>query len=87
MVDVAIGGEGCLPQECVEALSLFGAHGGSPFGWNSPGSTQAGSPNVAAEISCLGAGHRQCCRQAGEEVSPDRGDSRPRNTAAPIFSG
>jgi len=47
LVDVGDGGEGSLPQECVESLSLFSAHGESvhpPFGWNSPGTTQTGSP-------------------------------------------
>src|SRR5689334_15358982 len=33
-----------MPQDCVEVLSLLGAHGGSPFGWNPPGRTQASSP-------------------------------------------
>src|SRR6266542_2434638 len=28
LVDVAAGGEGSLPQDCVEVLFLFGAHGG-----------------------------------------------------------
>src|SRR6266567_4090346 len=42
LVDVAAGGEGGLPQDCFEVLSLFGAHGRSPFGWNSPGSTPGG---------------------------------------------
>jgi hypothetical protein len=41
----------------------------------------------AAEISCREAGHYQFCRQAGEEASPDHGDSRDRNTAEPIFYG
>src|SRR6266536_1532395 len=41
----------------------------------------------AAEISCREAGHSQACRQAGEEASPDHGDSRDRSTAAPIFRG
>jgi hypothetical protein len=29
----------------------------------------------------------QFCRQAGEEASPDHGDSRDRSTAEPIFHG
>src|SRR6266550_1091821 len=29
LVDVGAGGEGSLPQDCVEVLFLFGAHGGS----------------------------------------------------------
>src|SRR6266545_3766556 len=39
----------------------------------------------AAEISRREAGHYQACRQAGEEASPDHGDSRDRSTAEPIF--
>jgi len=42
LADVAVEREGRLPQDCVEVFSLFGAHGGSPFGWNSPGSTPGG---------------------------------------------
>jgi hypothetical protein len=38
----------------------------------------------AAEISCREAGHYQACRQAGEQASPDHGDSRDRSTAKPI---
>jgi hypothetical protein len=34
--------------------------------------------------SCREAGHYQVCRQAGEEASPDHGDSRDRNTTEPI---
>src|ERR1039457_2127991 len=41
----------------------------------------------AAEISCREAGHYQACRQAGEEASPDHGDSRDRSTADPIDHG
>src|SRR5712691_1889670 len=41
----------------------------------------------AAEISCREAGHYQACRQAGEEASPDHGDSRNRSTAEPIDHG
>src|SRR6266704_950622 len=33
------------------------------------------------------AGHYQACRQAGEEASPDHGDSRDRSTAEPTFHG
>ena len=33
LADVAVGGEGCLPQACFEGLSLLGAHDGFPFGW------------------------------------------------------
>src|SRR6187455_2293621 len=33
LVDIASVGEGCLSQDCVEGLSLLGAHGGAPFGW------------------------------------------------------
>src|ERR1700734_4084357 len=32
-------------------------------------------------------GQCQACRQAGEEASPDHGDSRARSTAEPIFHG
>ena len=32
LADVAVGREGVLSQDCFEVLSLFGAHGGSPFG-------------------------------------------------------
>src|SRR6266487_96044 len=39
----------------------------------------------AAEISGREAGDYQACRQAGEEASPDHGDSRDRSTADPIF--
>jgi hypothetical protein len=35
----------------------------------------------AAEIACREAGHYQACRQAGEEASPDHGDSRNVNDA------
>ena len=68
---------------------LFGAHGGSPFGWNSPGSTPGGLAlvNPLLKIPCREAGHYQACRQAGEEASPDHGDSRDRSTAEPIFRG
>ena len=31
LVDIAAVGEGRLSQDCVEVLSLLGAHGGSPF--------------------------------------------------------
>jgi hypothetical protein len=41
----------------------------------------------AAEISCREAGHYQARRQAGEETSPDHGDSRDRSTADPIDHG
>src|SRR3954447_556228 len=33
LVDSAVDREGRLSQDCVEVLSLLGAHGGSPFGW------------------------------------------------------
>src|SRR5260221_5749146 len=42
LADVAVEWEGGLPQDCVEVLSLFRAHGGSPFGWNSPAGTSGG---------------------------------------------
>jgi hypothetical protein len=35
-------------------------------------------------MSCREAGHCQPCRQAGEEASPDPGDSHDRSTAEPI---
>jgi hypothetical protein len=44
LTDVGAERERGLPQDRFEVLSLFGAHGGSPFGRNSPGSTQASSP-------------------------------------------
>ena len=44
IADVAVEREGVLSQDRFEVLSLFGAHGRSPFGWNSPGRTPAGSP-------------------------------------------
>ena len=70
-----------LPQDRFEVLSVFAAHGGSPFGWNSPGSTSGGLAHVnpLLKISCRAAGHYQGCRQAGEEASPDHGDSRDRS--------
>jgi hypothetical protein len=40
--------------------------------------------NPLLKISCRKAGHYQACRQAGEEASPDHGDSCDRNTAEPI---
>jgi hypothetical protein len=39
----------------------------------------------AAEISCREAGYYQACRLAGEEASPDHGDSRDLSTTEPIF--
>jgi hypothetical protein len=39
------------------------------------------------KISCRETGHYQACRQAGEDASPDHGDSRGRSTAEPIFPG
>jgi len=50
--------------------------------------SQAGTPSQsAAEIACRKAGHYQACRQAGEEASPDHGDSRDQSTAEPIDHG
>ena len=46
LADVAAEREGGLSQDCVEVLSLFDAHGGSPFGWNPPGSTPGGLAHV-----------------------------------------
>src|SRR5260221_14589008 len=43
--------------------------------------------NPLLKISCREAGHYQACRQAGDEASPDHGDSRDRSTAEPIFHG
>ena len=63
LADLAIGGEGVLPQNRVEALSLLGAHGGSHFGGG-----------LFRPRSLAG-----CCqprRQACERASPDHGDSR-----------
>jgi len=40
-----------------------------------------------AHVNPLLAGCYQACRQAGEEASPDDGDSRDRSTAGPIFRG
>src|SRR6266851_5749084 len=55
----------------------------------SPSSTPGGLAhvNLLLNISCRDAGHYQACRQAGEEASPDHGDSRDRSTAGPIFRG
>jgi len=56
--------------------------------WSAGQRSQAGSPSQStAEISCREAGHYQACRQAGDEASPDHGDSRDRSTAEPIFRG
>src|SRR5258708_1720896 len=73
----------------VSVLSLLGAHGGSPFGWGWYGSAprRARPCQSAAEISCREAGQYQPCREAGEEASPDPGDSRDRSTADPIDHG
>src|SRR6516162_2474225 len=50
--------------------------------------SQAGTPSQsAAEIACREAGHYQACRQAGEEASPDHGDSRDQSTPEPIDHG
>jgi hypothetical protein len=48
-----------MPQDCFEVLSLFGAHAGSPFGWNSPGSTAGALAHVnpLLKISCREAAH------------------------------
>jgi hypothetical protein len=73
------------PQDGLEALSLFGAHGGSPFGWlRLAAPRRLAHVNPLLKISCRKAGHYQACRQAGEEASPDHGDSCDRNTAEPI---
>jgi len=65
LADVAVEREGGLSQDCFEVLSLFGAHGGSPFGWNSPGSTPGGLAHVnpllkisCREVGILGPGQR-----------------------------
>ena len=54
LADVAVEREGVLSQDRVEVLSLFGAHGGSPFGLNSPGSAPGG---LAHENLLSGGGH------------------------------
>jgi hypothetical protein len=46
-----------------------------------------GACQSAAEISCREADYYQACRLAGEEASPDHGDSRDRSTTEPIFPG
>jgi hypothetical protein len=48
LADVASGGKGQLPQDCFEVLSLPGARGASPFGWNPPGGTPGGLAHVNA---------------------------------------
>jgi hypothetical protein len=57
------------------------------LGW--PGSGPGRTPpcQSAAEISCWEPGHLHACRQAGEEASPDHGDSRDPSTAGPIPRG
>src|SRR5215470_14219179 len=46
-----------------------------------PAAPQAGSPCQFAATNFLpGASHYQVCRQAGEEASPDHGDSRDRTS-------
>jgi len=78
LVDVAADGEGGLPQDGVEALPLFGAHGGSP----SAGIRLAAPPGGLARANPLltsrpAGGHYYACRQRGEETSPDQGDPAP----------
>jgi hypothetical protein len=41
--------------------------------------------NPLLKISCREAGHCQACRQAGEDASPDHGDSRDRGATEPIL--
>jgi hypothetical protein len=67
LADVASGGKGQLPRDCFEVLSLPGAHGASPFGWNPPGGTPGGPAHVTPllKISYREARHYQACRQAG----------------------
>jgi hypothetical protein len=56
--------------------------------WSAGQRSQACSPSQStAEISCREAGHYQASREAGDEASPDHGDSRDRSTAEPIFRG
>src|SRR5260221_519998 len=55
------------------------------LGWS--GSAPGSLAQSTAESPCREAGHYQACRQAGEEASPDHGDSRDRSTAEPIFHG
>src|SRR6267378_3863578 len=43
--------------------------------------------NPLLNLPCREAGHCQACRQAGDEASPDPGDSRDRSTAHPIDLG
>jgi hypothetical protein len=68
---------------------LLGAHGGDPFGWAGLAALQGGLAHVNPLLNFpVGeAGHYQACRQAGEEASPDHGDSRDRITADPIDHG
>ena len=77
LADVAFGREGGLPQDCVEVVSLFDAHGGSPVAWSPPGRTPGGLPMSNPLLKRSGEpGHDKAGRQAGEEASPDHGDSR-----------
>jgi hypothetical protein len=55
--------------------------------WPASGPGRARPCQSAAEISCREAGHYQAGRQAGEEASPDHGDSRDPSTAGPIPLG
>jgi len=57
------------------------------LGWFGSAPGRARPCQSTAEIPCREAGHYQACRQAGEEASPDHGDSRDRSTAEPIFHG
>jgi len=42
--------------------------------------------NPLLRISCREAGHFEACRQAGEEASPDHGDSRDRSVTEAVGS-
>jgi hypothetical protein len=53
------------------------------FAWQHPGGLAHVNPLL--NLSCREAGHCQACLQAGEEASPDHGDSRDRSTAEPIL--
>jgi hypothetical protein len=60
---------------------------GSPSVGILPGSTNGLTHvNPMLKISCRETGHYQACRQAGEDASPDHGDSRggaPQNRSSP----
>src|SRR5258707_5234799 len=82
LADVAVEREGGLPQDRVEVLPLFGAHGGSPFGWNSPGSTPGGLAHVNPLLK-VPAGRRATARLAARQVRRHHRITVIRATGAP----